>query len=71
MVHKKKTRGRPPLPADIARSERVVTFVTRTEIEILTKLSAAEGKTLSALCHDLLVDSMATRTTTYTVSKGN
>jgi len=47
--------GRPPLPKESVRSERVVTFLTREENEQLLKLAAAQGKSVSLTCRDILV----------------
>jgi len=47
--------GRPPLPKECVRSERVVTFLTREENEQLHILAAAEEKSVSQTCHDLLI----------------
>ncbi len=51
---KKKPLGRPPLPIEVSRTERVVTFLTKDEREILEQLSIANNKSISATCHDLL-----------------
>ncbi|RLA28014.1 MAG: hypothetical protein DRR11_17355 [Gammaproteobacteria bacterium] len=51
--------GRPPLPKECVRSERVVTFLTREENEQLHKLAAAQGKSVSQTCHDLLVNEIS------------
>ncbi len=48
--------GRPPLPKESVRSERVVTFLTRKENEQLLKLAAEQGKSVSLTCHGLLVN---------------
>jgi hypothetical protein len=47
--------GRPPLPADAVRSQRVVTFLTTEENEQLLKIATAQGKSVSLACHDLFV----------------
>ena len=47
-------RGRPPKPLDEVRSERVVSFVTRSEFEALARLADARGKSLSAVIHRIL-----------------
>ena len=52
--------GRPPLPAGEARSERVVTFLTPSELVALKHLAAASGTSISATCHALLASSLAT-----------
>jgi len=48
--------GRPPLPKESVRSVRVVTFLTREENEQLHELAAAEEKSISLTCHDMLVN---------------
>ena len=47
--------GRPPLPSEVTRSERVVTFVTREEKQELEVLAATASQSLSAICHHLIV----------------
>jgi hypothetical protein len=50
--------GRPPLPADAVRSQRVVTFLTTEENEQLLKIATAQGKSVSLACHDILVNGL-------------
>ncbi len=52
------TQGRPPLPREIARSERIVTFVTGQEKASLTRLADAASLSLSAICHRLIVQGL-------------
>jgi len=47
-------QGRPPLPRDIARRERVVTFVTLAQRRDLEKLASASSQSISAVCHRLI-----------------
>lgn len=47
-------RGRPPLPPEEVRSNRVVTFVTDPELALLKNISLRENDTLSAVCHRIL-----------------
>ena len=47
-------RGRPPLPPDKVRANRIVTFVTDPELAMLKKISRQENDTLSAVCHRIL-----------------
>lgn len=47
-------RGRPPLPPEEVRSNRVVTFVTDPELAVLKRISKRESDTLSAVCHRIL-----------------
>ncbi len=53
------SRGRPRLPRSKARSRRVVTFVTESEMKELRRLSAARQKSLSALCCQLIRAALA------------
>lgn len=60
LMSKRKTQnhvfgGRPPLPVDAVRGERVVTFLTRSEHDQLVNIARAEGKSVSLTCHDLLM----------------
>lgn len=49
-----KPRGRPPLPPDKVRANRVVTFVTNPELALLKQLSKEESDTISAICHRII-----------------
>jgi len=51
--------GRPPKPRDEVRSERVVSFVTRAELEALNQLADTRGDSLSALIHGILRSALA------------
>ena len=51
-------RGRPPLPKEVARSERVVTFVTQKEKTALSRLAAANSLSVSAICHQLIAQGL-------------
>lgn len=53
--------GRPKLSASERRSARVVTMVTENEYASLQLCAKRSGKSLSALCHDLLVKAVATQ----------
>ena len=50
--------GRPPKPAELVRSERVVSFVTPGELEQLEKISNRRGVSLSAVIHSMVVRSL-------------
>lgn len=50
--------GRPPLPKETVRSKRIVTFFTRDEYDKLLVLASEQGKSLSATCHDLIVQKL-------------
>lgn len=47
--------GRPPAAPESIRRKRVVTLVTNDEFEKLTKIAEKEGKSVSALTHEILV----------------
>lgn len=51
--------GRRPLPSEVARSERVVTFVTRKEKQHLEDLANAASKSVSAVCHRLIAQGLS------------
>ena len=51
---RKQRWGRPPGPPETARSHRVVTFVTRGELEKLEEIAEREDRSLSAVTHRLL-----------------
>jgi hypothetical protein len=48
--------GRPPLAPEDVRNNRVVTFVTREELQQLQQLTRKQNESLSALCHHILSD---------------
>jgi len=48
------SRGRPRLSQDIARTKRVVTFLTAHEFAVLKEIAASRSSSLSATCHELL-----------------
>ena len=51
--------GRPPKPRDEVRSERVVSFVTRSEFDALTKLADIRGESVSATIHRMISSTLA------------
>jgi len=51
-------RGRPNLPDDVARRERVVTFVTEQEKASLNKLADSLSLSLSGVCHRLIAQAL-------------
>ncbi|MGB5176875.1 MAG: hypothetical protein WBQ30_19225 [Thermoanaerobaculia bacterium] len=53
--------GRPPLPREKARPNRLVTFLTDEELEGLRRQAKREGPSLSAKAHQLLSHSLQTR----------
>lgn len=50
--------GRPPLPRDQARGNRLVTFVTDAEFDALRRQARQEGLSLSAKAHRILSSSL-------------
>jgi peptidase E len=52
MVNKR--LGRPPLPSDETRSQRVVTFVTQKEMAQLHRLAKSQKLPLSATVHQII-----------------
>jgi len=51
-------KGRPKLSQDIARTKRVVTFVTAHEFAMLQEIAGSRSSSLSATCHKLLRDAL-------------
>ena len=51
-------RGRPPDPPETARSHRAVTYLTGAELEALTRVADREGKSLSAIIHEILASAL-------------
>ena len=47
-------KGRPPLPEEVSRPHRVVTFVTSAEKAMLDELAQRDASSLSAVCHKLI-----------------
>ena len=60
MVHagKKIRLGRPPSPPNKVRGNRVVTFVTDGDLFELTRLSEADGRSISAVCYQMINESL-------------
>ena len=54
-------RGRPHLAADVARDHRVVSFLTRGEKDALVAMAEGRDKSISSLCHELIVEGLARR----------
>jgi len=50
----RRRNGRPPLPREIARSKRVVTFVTEGDKIKLDELAIKQSTSLSAVIYDLI-----------------
>jgi hypothetical protein len=50
--------GRPPMPAEEARTRRTVTFLTEGEYSKLVEISDRNNMSISALAHKLLIQSM-------------
>jgi len=53
-----RSMGRPPLPREVARSKRVVTFVTEPEKASLELLAEVTSLSLSAVCHRLIAQGL-------------
>ena len=53
-IEKNKHMGRPPLNPEIARSNRIVTFVTNREMAKLERIVEQEKTSLSAVVHRIL-----------------
>jgi hypothetical protein len=56
MPHKR--LGRPPSPPETTRSERVVTFLTQSELEKLQQLAMDQNMALSATVHKLIAEQL-------------
>jgi len=54
-------RGRPLLAADVARGQRVVSFLTLHEKAALVAMAELRGMSISSLCHELIIESLARR----------
>ena len=50
--------GRPPLPRDHVRSERVVSFVTRGEFDALVELADASNQSVSGVVRQILTSEL-------------
>ena len=53
-IGKNSKRGRPRLAGHEVRSNRVVTFVTETELEMLERLALDDDRSLSAVVHRII-----------------
>ena len=47
-------RGRPKSPAAAARPNRIVTFVTDAELELLEQTALAEDRSMASLVHRII-----------------
>lgn len=47
-------RGRPPLPPEKVRANRVVTFLTDPQLDRLKKISREDSETISSLCYRII-----------------
>jgi len=54
-------RGRPLLAAEVARGQRVVSFLTLHEKAALVAMAELRGMSISSLCHELITESLARR----------
>jgi len=50
----RKRMGRPRLNPEVARTNRIVTFVTNREMVELERIAEREGRSLSAAVHQIL-----------------
>jgi hypothetical protein len=50
--------GRPPKPADEARTRRTVTFLTEIEYQNLSEIARRNSMSISSLAHKLLIQSL-------------
>ena len=50
--------GRPPKPAEEARSRRTVTFLTNSEYHKLVDIARRNNLSISAVAHKLLIQSI-------------
>jgi len=55
---KKAKPGRPAYPPERVRGNRVVTFVTDRELSHLLRLAESEELSMSAVCHQLIGESL-------------
>ncbi|MCP3870078.1 MAG: hypothetical protein GY703_18675 [Gammaproteobacteria bacterium] len=55
----KKKYGRPRAEPKAARSKRVVTFVTKQELESLEQIAYEEDRSLSAIVHRIIVQHLS------------
>ena len=53
--------GRPPMPSDQVRSNRVVTFVTNQELTELEQVALEEETSLSGVVHEMLLRGLESR----------
>jgi hypothetical protein len=51
-------RGRPPEPLETVRSHRVVSYLTSAEFRALSLVADREGKSLSAVVHEILISAV-------------
>jgi hypothetical protein len=50
----KRQRGRPRTPSQVARPNRLVTFVTNKEMEYLMRVVAEEDRSMASVIHRLI-----------------
>jgi hypothetical protein len=50
----KRQRGRPRTPAQVARPNRLVTFVTDKELQYLMRVVAEEDRSMASVIHRLI-----------------
>ncbi len=54
----RRAMGRPPVAREVARSQRVATFVTEQEKASLEQLADETSQSLSAVCHRLIAEGL-------------
>lgn len=50
--------GRPPLPENISRTERIVTFLSKSEKQALNSLAGQKCCSISSISHELIVEGL-------------
>jgi hypothetical protein len=63
--------GRPKLPREQIRDQRVVTFLTGDERKLLEKIAGESSVSVSRACHDLIVKGMDGLSTSQLVTASN
>ena len=53
-INPKRRLGRPPVPSEDARSNRLVTFVTDRDLEYLTQVTIDEDRSMAFVIHQII-----------------
>jgi hypothetical protein len=56
--NRRSRRGRPPESLETVRSHRVVSYLTIAEFRALSLVADREGKSLSAVVHEILISAV-------------